>query len=635
MNRIKIISGTIAFFCISTLCAQIPTADALRETDSLQRRDLSMLGSRIIINPLNFNTDSKEVTALSYNADTDNILPLNVGYLTIDNNPAGNRFGRVFNNLLKIHKPAKNGSDTIRCLSVNTEWLPYALPFNATYSDGTKLSGYDFLYDENTIARVLNFTQKEKFVVSGALKNEVKTEKQNDVLIVRSKTCKYAVAFHSVSKGTINRSLTDGKQWSAEISGTNKAIVTVTFALLEESDETLLARVRAVKNIDKAYAARIDYYNDFLKNRIPHPLNFAINHIDKKGVTTDDIRLTYYKAWVFLDQNILPPEGNRFPYYQMVTGKPSLWDEGHPLAPFSATWESFIGMQLYAFVNPEVSWSCLKGLMSLVDADGMLGGESLPSRKAHTAWLLYKLTGDKQSLGEIYSATERYLKWRMRNPRWIYGSHDFKDEKDIEFAVSVCVDMGYMIDIAKALDMPDAAKEWESERTGYIEQCRKWFWTSPQEIPTSHPNSRPRQGNPIMITTAMILPEIKGDYFEGLLGKFYTYYDTGKAFGNFSAPKYPDMDFTIYGLLQNGKNTLARNMLECNLRDVVRAQRVFAEVYSGLDIPYPSGVRPSIFGAATIIDFSLLKNGYMYREAKQSSVNLYPDEETGVDFFTN
>ena len=642
---IRFFSIIIASLYVSAIYAQIPAADDLREIDSLQRRDLSMAGSRIIINPFNFNTDSRVVTALSYSAGTEQTLPLNVGYLTIDTDTTAKpkRFGRVFTDLLKIHKPAPNGRDTIQCVSLNTEWLPYALPFNVTYADGLSLSGYDFLYDENTIARVINFPFRGKFIISGVLKNEVKAEKRSNILIVRSKTCKYAIAFHGVGNSIFNRIQIDDNQWTAEISGTNKVTVTVTFALLNESDETFLARVRAVKNIDRAYTARINYYNDFLKNRIPHPINFDINNVDAKGVTPDDIRLTYYKAWVFLDQDVLPPEGERYPYYQIATGKPSLWDEGHPLAPFSASWESFIGIQLYAFINPDISWSSLKGLMSLVDADGMLGGESLPSRKAHTAWLLYKLTGDKQSLSEIYAATERYLLWRMKNPRWIYGNHDNKDEKDVEFSVSVCVDMGYMIEIAKALDMPDAAKKWESERTGFIEQCIKWFWSTPQEIPTSHPNERPRQGTAIMITTAMMLPEIKGDYFDGLLGKFYTYYETDKTFGGFPAPKYPDMDFTIYGLLQNGKYLLARNMIECNLRDVVRAQRVFAEAYRAItptpegvrprmvsDTPFPNGVRPSLFGVATIIDFVLLKNGYMYREAKPSPYNMYPDEKTGV-----
>jgi hypothetical protein len=630
INKIKIVFGIIAIICFSTIHAQIPTADDLREKDSLQRRDLSIAGSRIIINPFDFGSDPKKVTALSYSAGNDKMMPLNAGYLTIDNDRERKRFGRVFNNLLKIHKEAETGGDTVRCLSVNSEWLPYALPFNAEYADGTQLSGYDFLYDENSIARTLNFNQKGKFIISGELKNGAKTEKRNGALIVRTKTCKYAIAFHGEGKEAFKRLYMNDGLWRVEIANAGKFVATVTFALLDESDDVLLARVRSVKNVDKAYAKRIAYYNDFLQNKIPHPLNFSINHIDAKGITADDIRLAYYKAWIFLDQDILPPEGDRYPYYQIATGKSSLWDEGHPAAPFSASWESFVGMQIYAFVNPEISWSCLKGLMSLVDADGMLGGESLPSRKAHTAWLLYKLTGDRRALEEIYPATERYLKWRMKNPRWIYGNYDNKEEKDIEFVVSVIVDMAYMNQIARTLGKTDA-KEWETARTGYIEQCRKWFWTSPQELPTSHPNAKPRQGIPVMITGAMILPELKGDYFESLMGKFYTFYETDKSFGGFNAPKYPDMDFTIYGLLQNGKNSLARNMIECNLRDIVRAQRVFAETYDGMEKPYPSGVRPSIFGAAAVIDFSLLKNGFIYREAKHSSVELYPDEKTGVE----
>jgi hypothetical protein len=630
-NRIKILSCTIAALSFSVLHAQIPVADDLRETDSLQRRDLSIAGSRIILNPFDFGSDPKKVTALSYSSGTKNLLPLNAGYLTIDTEREEKRFGRVFNNLLKIHKEAKNAGDTIPCISVNTEWLPYALPFNAEYADGMRLSGYDFLYDENTVARVINLPKGEKIIISGDLKSGAKTEKRKDILIVRTKNSKYAIAFHSSGIAPHFYISTSGNQWSAEVSGTSKAVATITFALSVESDEVLLARVRAVKDVDKAYTKRIAYYNGFLQNKIPHPLNFSISHIDAKGVTADDIRLAYYKAWVFLDQDIIPPEGDRFPYYQMATGKASLWDEGHPAAPFSASWESFVGMQLYAFVNPEISWSCLKGLMSLVDADGMLGGESLPSRKAHTAWLLYKLTSDSLSLEEIYPAIERYLKWRMKNPRWIYGNYDNKEEKDIEFVVSVIVDMSYMSKIAQFLGKAEATREWDMARAGYIEQCRKWFWTSPQEIPTSHPNARPRQGMPIMITTAMVLPELQGDYFESLLGKFYTFYETEKAFGGFAAPKYPDMDFTIYGLLQNGKKTLARNMIECNLRDVVRAQRVFAETYEGLETPHPSGVRPSIFGAAAVIDFSLLKNGYIYREAESSQVELYPDEKTGVE----
>jgi hypothetical protein len=629
MNKtIKIMAGFFVALSCATGYAQIPTANDLRETDALQRRDLSITGSRIVINPFDFHTKPDLVTASSYSNSP--ALPLNIGYLTIDREESKARFGRVFSRLLEVRKVTTNGNAE-EAASYSTEWLPYALPFQAQYSDRSTLSGYDFFYDENTIIRVLNVDKKGKYILSGEINGKAKVDKAKQVLTIQTATCKYAV---SLKETNLNNIVLENNRWSVAISGKQKIQIAVSFALLPEADNVLISNVKAAlskNNIDKAYTASIACWNDFLQNKIPHPQNFNINHVDNKGVTPEQIRLMYYKAWVFLAQNVIPPESDRFPYYQMATGKPSLWDEGHPIAPFSATWESFVGLQLYAYINPAISWSCLKGLMSLVEENGMLGGESLPSRKAHSAWLLYKLTQDTESLREVYPAIERYLHWRMENPRWIYGNHNFKDEKDIEFAVSVIIDMDYMRQIAEALGMDAAAKEWTKKRTDYIAQSKKWFWKTPQDLPASHPNEKPGFGNQMMIMTASYIPEITGDYFDGLLGIFYKSYDTDKSLAGFADPKYPDVDFTIYGLIQHKKNILAQGMIECYLRDVVRSQAVFAESYNALDMPYPNGVRPSLFGVAAMIDFTLLKNGYMYSKVAPCPVDLYPEEETGVD----
>jgi hypothetical protein len=128
----------------------------------------------------------------------------------------------------------------------------------------------------------------------------------------------------------------------------------------------------------------------------------------------------------------------------------------------------------------------------------------------------------------------------------------------------------------------------------------------------------------------LYINELKGDYFESLLGLFYKYYDTDKSFAGFNAPKYPDVDFTVYGLIQKDKDVLARGMIESNLRDIIRSQSIFAETYTNEDIPHPGGVRPSIFGMAATIDFTLLKNGYMFTKGTPCLVNIYPDEKTGV-----
>ena len=112
-----------------------------------------------------------------------------------------------------------------------------------------------------------------------------------------------------------------------------------------------------------------------------------------------------------------------------------------------------------------------------------------------------------------------------------------------------------------------------------------------------------------------------------MLGLFYKYYDTELPFAGFDAAKYPDMNYTVYGLIDKNKVTLARNLLEANIRDIVLTNSVFAETYRN---GKPSGVRPSIFGMASIIDFVLLKNNYFYQKGEPHVVNLF-NTTSGVD----
>ncbi len=70
-------------------------------------------------------------------------------------------------------------------------------------------------------------------------------------------------------------------------------------------------------------------------------------------------------------------------------------------------------MMCPGYVMPDVAWDAYIGMMSLVDEEGMLAGESLPSEKAHTAYVLYNLTGDSDKLNIVYDNIARYLKWRV------------------------------------------------------------------------------------------------------------------------------------------------------------------------------------------------------------------------------
>jgi hypothetical protein len=88
-------------------------------------------------------------------------------------------------------------------------------------------------------------------------------------------------------------------------------------------------------------------------------------------------------------------------------------------------------------------------------------------------------------------------------------------------------------------------------------------------------------------------------------------------------PKYPDISYTVYGLTRKGYLEEAAALIECNIRDIIRANCVFAEQYTIGDTPYPDGVRPSLFGMAGIIDFVMLKNGFDYDKGLPYTVRLF------------
>lgn len=49
-------------------------------------------------------------------------------------------------------------------------------------------------------------------------------------------------------------------------------------------------------------------------------------------------------------------------------------------------------------IDPETAWNAFEGLMSLTDKDGVIGGESLPSRKPKQPGYFYQTTQDKERL---------------------------------------------------------------------------------------------------------------------------------------------------------------------------------------------------------------------------------------------
>lgn len=587
----------------------------------MQRRDLSFPHSRIVVNYFDFN---ERFTAVQYSNDKS--LPLNAAYLSTGKNIAGSdkrsRMSRTVKNLLQLVRQS-GASDTTGLVadSFSTAWMPHALPFMAMYADGARVEGEDFFYNESVLIRQVRFNNRSgRYILKGNY--EGRATISGHQLVIDNGHIRYAIAVNTpkqtfwIEKG----------QWMTTIdpATVKEEALTIAIAFADEKEATTALLAKATKALAKGAAAQARqkgeaYWNAFLQ-KVPHPINFQLGLPVASQTKAEDLKKAYYKSWVFTAQNVLPADPIHFPYPQVCTGKASLWDEGHEKAPFSAAWESFLGIQFYAYIDPATAWKAYKGLLTLVDEEGMLGGESLPSRKAQTAMVLYQLTGDKASLKEVYPALKRYLKWRLKITHWVYGAiRPSEHSKDAEFAFSALVDMEHMQEIARLLNQEEEVSYWQQEHTAFWKQCQDWFWVSPTQPPMQTYNTKSKAHSPghtIWVTTGLYVnTPLKPDYLASFLNRFDKDYDPALPFAGFTLPKYPDLSYTVYGLLNRGEFAKATGVMQANLRDIVKTNAVFAEQYIGQDLQ-PDGVRPSLFGSSAIIDFCMLLNGYKYDRGK-------------------
>ena len=351
--------------------------------------------------------------------------------------------------------------------------------------------------------------------------------------------------------------------------------------------------------------------------KVPAPTHWGLDPRLAAGVTPEQQRQAYYMAWTFLHQSVMQalPESPKYPFPQMSLGKASLWVDGEKRAPATCAWESLIGAQWLALVDPETAWSIEAGIMSLVDANGLLGGESLPSRKAETAWRIYQQSPDRKRLAEVYPAIKRYLIWREANPRWIWGNNKAVDERDLEFVVSWLYDLGFAARIATELGLPEDAAMWSAKEAPAIGQMREWFFNDPQRLHQLYFTERkvhatPERSSerPIMTLSALRIRALPADMSARLLALLRETLRPELANAGFNYTKYPDNQFVALGLLDRGRPE-ARPFIEAILRDSIRAGEFTECLVPGKDKqPVPDGVKPSLFTALNIIDFTWLLN---------------------------
>ena len=514
--------------------------------------------------------------------------------------------------------------DKGRASSVESAWYPYQLAFETEYKEhGASLSGMDYFYDENTIIRKMNLGIPDGQTLTARFQGSPYAEMweydpETGMLIFEADEYAYALCFvRATGDGyetlPIDHSVVSW-QWRCDASlsvGENELLLIAAFATQAEGVET--ARTRALApvetgDIEARYATRKADWDDYLAS-VPAPMEFGIDGVDSKGVTPDDHRRAYYAAWTFVIQNVLPPmPENNYYYPQSPTGKPSLWAHGASKAQASAAWESFFGQQFLAYIYPDTAWEAFMGIMMQVDEDGWLDGEVLPSRKAQTAWILYSMSGDRDRLEQVYPPISRYLRWREKNPRWIFKDHDDPNQRDTNFVDSLLLDLGYAIKIAEELD--EDPTEWRDMTERVTQNYVEWFFPGngafPHQIYDVETGER-HTGHPTWVCSGLYLHNLPDEEDEALLGLFYHLYDREADLAGLDFCKYPVASMTAYGLLERGLEEEAEGFIQSTLRDIIRVTR-FSENYS-VDPLRSWGVEDSLFGVGIAIDFTLMLNG--------------------------
>jgi hypothetical protein len=255
--------------------------------------------------------------------------------------------------------------------------------------------------------------------------------------------------------------------------------------------------------------------------------------------------------------------------------------------------------------------------MSRVDAEGSLGGESLPSRKAQTAMLLWSLTKNREQLETGYAALMRLLEWQSARPRWIYGTYDNEGEEDAEFVTSLLIDLNLAQILARALGRDEDVPPLEGLADGLRKNYREHFFIGSRRRAVqhwfSHDPDADLRGGPdgfgLQVASGLSVPGLEQWEVDSLLARFDQQFNPDDQLAGFDFVKHPNVSHTAAGLIDHGRSSDAEVLANAMLRDVV-ASGSFAEVYDrGPVRPRPWGVRPSIFGMTQVIDSVWLNNG--------------------------
>jgi len=581
---------------------------------------------------------------------------------------------------------------------ISNEWWPEALESRGTYADGS-IEAVDVFHDADSFSRTVEATT-DGVALAGTYQGTAAWDAASRLLTVKEQyhTSTYAlpeeadvrfgasVTELSTSAGS-DTPLGGQGAWVASLpQGSAPAVVGVGLAVNDASvtaDPAAASRERAEAAAEDPVADR-DAWRGFWDGylaKVPVVQDFSVQRVADGGVTAEEMRHFWFKAWVNLEMNVLPatPETGNM-HAQLGTGKPSLWMNGTPGTKNVASWDSLLGMQQLVYTDPENAWASFEGMMALVEdgpdatepsdaaygTRGELGGESLPSRKAQTAWILYSVTADRDRLEGIYDKLALHLNWERYNMRWVLGANNHFDERDSEFVTSLAYDLEFAIKIADELGKTEDAALYRSIITEISAKYSEWFfptaadqdgkvWDTVQKVyldasRTNVPFGDDTEGQPFRnengqwvrpgwsfyTSTAFVMDELAEASMVKTMDRFLDDYDENAqlaGLGDF-AVKAPDLQLIAYGLLdmdpiEGSSETELRDraavLVNAITRDMVRSGW-FAEVYYAKGEPGDDvgarGVRPSLFGISNYIDFVLMANGVRTDEGDPTFVRL-------------
>lgn len=519
---------------------------------------LSLPYSRLVLFP-GFEFDNGKITPVDPNLDLrfgayygigGNANKTTIDGTKISESKSGYQ-GSSLNSLLTID------NTSISKDSITSAWYPHKLERSADVVGKGHIDLIDYMIDLNTIGRIIDVSEMAGNNLNVTVKDSSKDRRdgmnannlksswdvtngvvvKSDELYTDWNTNLFYTAMKVVAlneDGSFNEEKTNLISTPTFIDGVGKYDIpasigkiglVIGYSTREEGKEVAIKRAvnSATGNMVATYNKNKEYWNNMLR-KAPVPDKFGIedtNIKDSSIVTEENHKVLYYAGWVHNLINILgaTPETG-YAYSQQALGKPSRQTGGANMTPANNSWEGVMQIQNIMYLDPSAAWSGMEGFMSMVDANGFLDGEVLPVRMAQTFWMVNSISPDKARLESIYPALSRHLKYKISDPRWIYGSTASQNEIDQEYITSWLNDVVYMKKICEYLggDYSNEIAYWNSEYNKALANYADWFFSDP----TSHESigSYPQDGSgPKTLRNGAELPS--ANYQRGLWTRIF------------------------------------------------------------------------------------------------------------------